>query len=48
MVRLRQVQLPLKDLFCNQEIEFDVSLEETKILFPALKQTNSNFNHYLS
>ncbi len=33
----RQAWLPLKDLFCNQEIEFDFTLENIKIVFETLQ-----------
>ena len=28
--------LPLQDLFCNQELEFDISLSDLKIAFENL------------
>ena len=40
MVRLRQIQLPLKDLFINREIEFDFSLEDIKIFNNSFQKTN--------
>ncbi|PJE62957.1 hypothetical protein COU88_02165 [Candidatus Roizmanbacteria bacterium CG10_big_fil_rev_8_21_14_0_10_39_6] len=32
----RQAWLPLKDLFCNQELEFDITLSDLKIAFENL------------
>lgn len=32
----RQAWLPLKDLFCNQEIEFGISLSDLKIVLESL------------
>jgi len=35
-VRLTSIQLPLKDLFCNHKLEFDISLNDLKIAFDEM------------
>lgn len=33
---LRPIWLPLKDLFCNHKLEFDISLNDLKIAFDEI------------
>jgi hypothetical protein len=44
-VLLRNGLLPLKDLFCNQKLEFDIELNRIKVLFSELKLPNVNFGY---
>jgi len=36
----RQAWLPLKDLFCNRELEFDLTLEDVKIFANSFQDTS--------
>jgi hypothetical protein len=39
----RPIWLPLKDLFCNYKIKFDMSLNDLKIAFESLRLNDTKF-----